>query len=93
MRFQISFHQHRSLSGLRYQLNCIVESFVDKGAIFFGDTVINRGTLWGGKIENDSPSSLEAIRLLMDEADWGAEVIEWEIRDFFDPSFPKLGLN
>ena len=87
MRFQISFYQHRSLSGLRDQLNCIVESFVDKGAVFFGDTVINGGTLWGGKIENDSPSSLNAIRLLKDEADWGAEVIEREIRDFLTRPF------
>ena len=68
-----------------YQLNCIVENFIDKGAVFFGDTVINGGTLWG--IENDSPSSLNAICLLKDEADWGAEVIELEIRDFLTRPF------
>src|SRR5947207_15735976 len=49
--------------------------------------------MWGRKIEYDSPSSLNAIRMFRCEADWGAEVIRGKVRDLSNPPLLELGLD
>src|SRR5271169_5315283 len=92
-RFEVAFHQHSTFSRLGYQLDCIVESFIDKCTIFFEDAVVYRGAPRGRKIEYNSPAGLNAVCLLGVEADWGAEVIRRKFRDLDNSTLLNLRLN